>query len=549
MKRLLATLGALFLSACSAKEQILVHVESDRPLAEVSRFSVEAIGDTGTRDEQSFARTGDVQSIGILRPDGATSLTVRVRSLGGRELVMERTVTAFVDRVVHLWICVSEVCAASEGAPCSPSFRPSAEVRAEDSFSVAPPADFVERCHPQADPPPPPPEDAGMQVEIFPDASFPDAEDLPDRTADPMDSGQQDSAFADATIMDAAVPDAGECSDWWDLNWTERRRLVIDNAALTQELLDFPLLIALEDTEIETDEIRSNAEDLRFTDEAGTLLDYEIEMFQRGGPGFVWVRVPRIRSGGNPSAIYMYYGNSNAPDAQDRAGVWSGYQGVWHMHTGPNGNAPQVRDSTVFGNHATSHNLPGNARGPGQIGDALSFDGIDDYLSVIQASSLDLTNRAFTVELWSKVSSLGTSQAMFGVHAAEDDNRSLHLRTEMNGSVRMGYWADDLDSAGPVYMAGRWHYSVFAYASLNDTSRVLVDGTQVAAGPQGPFNPMTSVELAIGRWREFDPDYFGGMIDEVRVSFGTKSDEWYGAQHRAMTRAGFVIFGEEEDCD
>jgi len=56
----------------------------------------------------------------------------------------------------------------------------------------------------------------------------------------------------------------------------------------------------------------------------------------------------------------------------------------------------KVRDRSGYNNHGTIY---GATRVSGKIGDALSFDGVDDYAEVPDSPYLDLTD-GFTVSLW-----------------------------------------------------------------------------------------------------------------------------------------------------
>ena len=70
----------------------------------------------------------------------------------------------------------------------------------------------------------------------------------------------------------------------------------------------------------------SDGGDLLFTDESGNALAHEIEKWDESGESVVWVKMPAFGAGRKLSA---YYGG--AANAQNAAGVWGGYVGVWHM--------------------------------------------------------------------------------------------------------------------------------------------------------------------------------------------------------------------------
>ena len=75
---------------------------------------------------------------------------------------------------------------------------------------------------------------------------------------------------------------------------------------------------------------KSNGADLRFVDQHGAELKYEIANWNPAGESQVWVRVPSLKSDAN---ITAYWGNSNAglPSYANDGSVWDGYFGVYHL--------------------------------------------------------------------------------------------------------------------------------------------------------------------------------------------------------------------------
>ena len=67
------------------------------------------------------------------------------------------------------------------------------------------------------------------------------------------------------------------------------------------------------------DNVELNGEDIRFVNSTGQTLSYEIESWNRGRQdAVVWVKIPRPTSNNSSeNFITMYYGNSDAKDAQD----------------------------------------------------------------------------------------------------------------------------------------------------------------------------------------------------------------------------------------
>ena len=116
--------------------------------------------------------------------------------------------------------------------------------------------------------------------------------------------------------------------------------LGIANTTRDEALADFPLLIALDPTRIDYAAAAADGRDLRFVDEADTVLAHEIERWDPTGRSIVWVRVPKIPAA-STGAITMLYGNPEAT-ALPGAATWSGeHAGVYHLNGA-------VADATAF---------------------------------------------------------------------------------------------------------------------------------------------------------------------------------------------------------
>jgi hypothetical protein len=121
---------------------------------------------------------------------------------------------------------------------------------------------------------------------------------------------------------------------WYNSSWTYRKQITIDNTKVENEnFSNFPVLVSLTDSDLAAHVGKDNGDDILFTASDGiTKLSHEIENFDKTtGTLVAWVKVPTLYDNEN-TFIYMYYGNSNATNQQNRAGVWNNsFKGVWHL--------------------------------------------------------------------------------------------------------------------------------------------------------------------------------------------------------------------------
>lgn len=150
-------------------------------------------------------------------------------------------------------------------------------------------------------------------------------------------------------------------------------------------------------------------------------------------------------------------------------------------------------------------------------GKALSFDGVDDYVSVNDSASLSPTN-AVTVSGWIKTSSVqgGRGVIVKGGPLADYDYM-LYFTGTTAGSVNF-YMKDSTgiaDSNGTsfAYNDNTWHYYTGIFDG--DWLRLYIDGKLVSSKDTALTNVRDSANpFTIGRgWST----YFIGLIDEVRI--------------------------------
>ncbi len=101
---------------------------------------------------------------------------------------------------------------------------------------------------------------------------------------------------------------------------------------IAEPVADFPVLVRLSKELIPDfsydDFLLPNGGDLRFADEHGTALPFEIESWNPSGTSLVWVQVPLLT---DYTVICAHWGNATPDAAPD--GMWKDYVGVYHLDT------------------------------------------------------------------------------------------------------------------------------------------------------------------------------------------------------------------------
>jgi len=190
----------------------------------------------------------------------------------------------------------------------------------------------------------------------------------------------------------------------------------------------------------------------------------------------------------------------------------SGLVGMWSFN-GADISGTTAYDRSGQGNNGTLTNGPKPTIG--KAGQALSFDGVDDYFQAPYLSAMDFGTGDFTISSWVKSSYLVDYQTILNRDNADLGNGIIMYLYHTSGVVRVWVGGTALD--GTINAAdGRWHNVV-----LRRTSGVIyiyVDGVlDVQTSAAGNVNNSNNDAVRIGR-RYYDGLYpLNGSLDEVRI--------------------------------
>jgi len=150
----------------------------------------------------------------------------------------------------------------------------------------------------------------------------------------------------------------------------------------------------------------------------------------------------------------------------------------------------------------------------GKYGMALQFEEQGE----VKAPHIPLNDKSFTVCLWTKPAlSGGSEQCVFSQTQVNAQNTSLHYRIYTNGTIRMGFYSNDLDAPAAA-VKDQWIHITFWLDVDAKKRRIYINGEQVAedAGKAGIEYKGTSGDTIVGSWGNTGQKY-NGLIDEVQV--------------------------------
>src|SRR5579864_1791147 len=162
----------------------------------------------------------------------------------------------------------------------------------------------------------------------------------------------------------------------------------------------------------------------------------------------------------------------------------------------------------------------------GRVGQAFSFDGLDDYVEVPHSDSLNLTS-GLTLETWFELRSAGFA-SLFSKSDANGSQSvtSYGLQIEPDGSINVSlygtYPADNWVTSGGLVTPGQWYHIALTWDGTygpSDNVKLYLNGVLVQLWTKSfaPLN-VTTQTLTLGSMKP--PTYYGhmdGLIDEARI--------------------------------
>ena len=291
------------------------------------------------------------------------------------------------------------------------------------------------------------------------------------------------------------------------------------NLPAAAALEGFPILVRLHKDFFNFGQAQANGADIRFTDDAGLPLPYQIEEWDAaGGAASIWVRVPTIK-GNARQAIRILWGNPQATGESSGKAVFNegnGYLSVFHM------NGPVIDETGKLETKDT-----GTTGTPGMIGPARHFPGKKGIFCGDKISGFPSGASPNTTEAWLR-SEVANGRVLGWGNEAAQGKVILNYRSPPH--IRMECYFSGADVAGKTAVQrSEWVHVVHTYQKGESYLYVngVLDG--VTKTVSAPLNIKSPARMWIGGW--YDVYDFAGDIDEVRISNVIRSADWVKLQY------------------
>lgn len=363
-------------------------------------------------------------------------------------------------------------------------------------------------------------------------------------------------------------------ASWFDDTYAYRLKFTFThNATISSER---SVTFTLDTAElISANLMQTDCDDMRFTDNGGKYLPYDLTGTCNNASTTIEVIFPNIINGTNVG--YIYYANPAAINAEVNS---AGYTALTPNGGDPSDSAPlnnteegpspalwlpidegygtTTQDGTI--NNFDASFGAGAAAPTWQTedmcvsGKCLYFDG-GDYMEIPAGSSLEYTYYNPSISLWFKTSKdySGGDGTLYQDYAA---NNTLYVTigiatdNSIYGALR-DVGTNILSVGSPIAINdGKWHHVVFVKTATT-TVNFYLDGKLVDTATNGSYSnsDLTGGSLpAIGRNNEYANNYYTGFIDDVKIFHHIRSSDQIKTDFaaRGVSKGAAASFGPDQ---
>ncbi len=280
---------------------------------------------------------------------------------------------------------------------------------------------------------------------------------------------------------------------------------------------------------------------------AGEIYDIRLEYYENGGQaeirlrwgdasnGFTYTPIPA-----GPAPVFdegLYYCDTTAAPLAE----WRMDETSWNGTTGEVVDETGSYDGAAVNGAQTDNTSPAIAGSPGTCGYG-TFDGVDDYVNVPNLS--DILNDTASLTFWMNTTQVGNDLAWQapGVTGVEESGGADDIFwgwLDASGNIGISVANDFTTKSNVSVNDGTWHHVVLTRDASTDAYKIYIDGVLNTSGTLPSGGTIGNAFSSIGRIEDTggSPEYFDGLLDEVRVYGSVLSDA-------EVTQ----IFNDTHDC-
>jgi prepilin-type N-terminal cleavage/methylation domain-containing protein len=199
--------------------------------------------------------------------------------------------------------------------------------------------------------------------------------------------------------------------------------------------------------------------------------------------------------------------------------------GIWNLDEDPAVHDTVIADLSGWGNNGTLKTSDGatNKSVPGVVNNALSFDGVNDYVDAGSGIS-NLGTGDATFEAWIYPTDLSIINQSVADNADGTDGFRFHIVKSADDNVFYfvrGYAFASSVNSNAVLTENQWNHIVAVVkGGTTDMVYLYHDGVSAGSGTLVDSDTLSSIDPAYIGYRPHagsGAHYFNGLIDEVRI--------------------------------
>ncbi len=162
----------------------------------------------------------------------------------------------------------------------------------------------------------------------------------------------------------------------------------------------------------------------------------------------------------------------------------------------------------------------------GKVGQAFSFDGVDDRVSVADSSTLDPVTQ-LSIDVWIKPNNLNGNQSIVSKYDSSSNQISYFLAHNQTGRIEFNIWGSDgairgVRTDNSVLTQNVFSHLTATFDAATQSVKIYINGVQVPATVtnNGTVNTIFNSSAAVYLGAVFAGSYtyfFNGLIDEPQI--------------------------------
>jgi len=182
-----------------------------------------------------------------------------------------------------------------------------------------------------------------------------------------------------------------------------------------------------------------------------------------------------------------------------------------------------ISDDSEYGNSGTLINMDDYAWTAGIFGNALRFDGVDDYVLVPHDESIDFTDQDFSISFWLRQSEADRHMRYIikGTHESLGTGKRYEVFHHLSNVVRFAI--DDnitksrIEVSNTNFVTGDWVHVVAVRNTASDQLQLYVNANLEGSTDDNTGDISQNEDLYLGVSSDESDTYLTGALDDIRI--------------------------------